>query len=62
MALWSSGNRAFKLLLTMKSRVTQVTGGNGWVTQRMGVNAAIRGDSSCTVLFFLTALSGDWGR
>lgn len=29
MALWSSGNRAFKLLLTMKSRVTQVTSGNG---------------------------------
>ncbi len=29
MALWSFGNQAFKLLLTMKSRVTQVTSGNG---------------------------------
>lgn len=67
MALWSSGNRAFKLLLTMKSRVTQVTTGNGWVIPGMGVNAAFRGDSSCAVpLFFaallLTVLPGGWGQ
>jgi hypothetical protein len=61
MALWSSGNRAFKLLLTMKSRVTQVTTGNGWVIQRIGGNAAIRGDSSCGVPFCFTALPDDWG-